>query len=237
MVLVSAGIIYSFKKFSFMSGNGVAARMVYENAMDTLLQVFGGDSSKLAQVRPCQSYLRTELALTTTDNVYNFNLLVNENNPAPFNTEKRLALQNSFVASEMGIFVASPASTADTNFPLLTYPNTQEFGTPAAMFGLYNGALNITINNVRYMDGWDLWRHYYRPQTQQTAALGAGSPGDQNDGSIDGWYPLEPNVVFVGSKDNRIQITLPVALTAIDANSRVILMFRGILAQNSTSVQ
>lgn len=217
--------------------NSVAARMVYENTMGTLLEVFGGDMQALKDARPCQSFLRTELALTTTDNTYNFNLLVNENNPAPFNTERRLALQNSFVASEMGIFLAGPASTTDTAFRLLTYPNTVDLANAAAMTAFYNGSLNITINNIRYMDGWDLWRHSYYPETQQTAALGAGSPGDQFLGKEDGFYPLEPNLVFIGSKDNRLQITLPVALTAVDANSRVVIIFRGILAQNSTSVR
>lgn len=217
--------------------NTVAARLVYENAMSTLVEVLGGDEQKLAQVRPCQSYLRTELALTTTDNTYNFNLLVNENNPAPFNTEKRLALQNSFVASEMGIFLAGPSSSTDTTFNWLTYANFVDLTQAAAMNAFYNGSLNITINNVKYMDAWDLMRHKYVPETQQTAALGAGSPNDEFDGKQYGFYPLEPNVVFVGSKDNRVQITLPVALTAVDANSRVIIIFRGILAQNSTVVQ
>lgn len=217
--------------------NSIAARMNYENAMLSLQQAFADNPGALKDTRPCQSYLRTELALNVNSTTYDFNLLVNENNPQPFNTEKRLALQNSFVASEMGIFLAGPASATDTTFNWLTYANFVDLTNSAAMNAFYNGSLNITINNIRYMDGWDIMRHKYVGEAQQTAALGAGSPNDQFDGHQSGFYPLEPNVVFIGSKDNRIQIKLPLALTAVDEFSRVILVFRGILAQNSTSVQ
>lgn len=217
--------------------NSIAARMVYQNAMVALQNAFADNPAALKNTRPAQGYLRTELQLVAGTTSYNFNLLVNENNPQPFNTEKRLALQNSFVASEVGLFFGNPSSTTDTTFKLRTYPNFVDFAQAAALQAFYQGSMNVIINNVRYMESWDLWRHYLTAQTQQTAALGAGSPNDQLDGKADGFYPIEPNLVFIGSKDNRIQITLPAGLSAVDTNARVILIFRGILAQNSTVVQ
>lgn len=217
--------------------NSIAARMVYENALQSLRDAFADNPEGLKDTRPLQSYLRVELPLVAGDTAYNFNLLTNEG--AAFNTERRLKLQHSFVVSEIGIFLGAPSGATDTTFRPVTYPNTQLFPVNfAAMQGFYNGSLNIMVDNVRYLDSWDLWRHYDTNETQQTAPLGAGSPGDQFCGKEDGFYPMEPNIVFIGSKDSQIQITLPTGgLTAVDANSRAIIIFRGILAQNSTSVQ
>jgi hypothetical protein len=44
-------------------------------------------------------------------------------------------------------------------------------------------------------------------------------------------------MVFVGSKKNQLSITLPQALTAFPADSRVVVICRGLLSQNSTSVR
>jgi hypothetical protein len=92
------------------------------------------------------------------------------------------------------------------------------------------------INNVQYTQRWDLWRHWQTNQTQQTAALGAGSPEDQFNGADDGFYPMQPFILLIGSQNIQVNINLPISPTTVDANSRLVLMFRGILAQNSTVV-
>jgi hypothetical protein len=91
------------------------------------------------------------------------------------------------------------------------------------------------------MSGLDCYRFYSVPQQQQVANAYFTSSAiafkDQQDGSNSALYPIEPGIVFSGSKQNIVQISLPAALTAVETNSRVILYFAGHLAQNVTSVR
>ena len=59
---------------------------------------------------------------------------------------------------------------------------------------------------------------------------------DENNAGDFGFFPCEPNIVLVGSKKNDLTITLPSGLASVTTNSRLVCIFRGILAQNSTSV-
>lgn len=211
--------------------NNVGARMIYENAKQLLQNAFPGQS--IAAFKMTQSYLRLELALAANQTNYNFQIL-NQTTGSQFNTEKRLNLQDSFVIAELAVLIAKPSSSTDSNFELDTYANTVKYTNAGAMNALYNGELQAKINNDVVLPGWDLQRHFYRPQTQQTAA--ANSPLDQKRLAEDAFYAVEPNIVCVGSKNTQFSIVLPQALSAVDANSRVILLMRGILAQNSTVV-
>ena len=92
------------------------------------------------------------------------------------------------------------------------------------------------VNNVQYTKNWDLLRHFKINQTQQTAAFAANSPIDQTDLSPDGWYPMQPFIMMIGAQNIIITVTVPKAHTTVDANARIILMFRGVLAQQSTVV-
>jgi len=78
----------------------------------------------------------------------------------------------------------------------------------------------------------DLTKFLQVPQTQLTGAT--NSPVDQFDGQ---WATVvEPNLVLIGSKNSLFNITIPSAFTTLDANTRVIILCRGILAQNVTVV-
>jgi hypothetical protein len=209
----------------------IAARMVYENALQALAQAYPGQD--LRKFKCTQSFLRLELALSITKTQYQFQIL-NQTTGSQFNTEQRLNLQDSFVTSEMGIFLAKPASAVDSTFELDTAANAVTYTNAAAMQAIYNAVLQINVNNDVIVPAWDLSRHFYRPQTQLTAAV--NSPLTQKRLSEDGFVPVEPNIVMVGSKNNIITINLQNALTAVDANSRIVLILRGVLAQNSTSV-
>lgn len=80
-----------------------------------------------------------------------------------------------------------------------------------------------------------MW-HWHSPETQQTAAAGAGSPVDQFIGDDYALKPMQPFVLLIGSQNIQVSVQLPVAATAVDANSRLVIVFDGILAQNSTVV-
>jgi hypothetical protein len=192
-----------------------------------------------------QSYLRSELTLSTTKTLYQFPILINDNSQgAPTNTSFLLNLQDAFYVSHIGLFFAKPSSSTDTTFQLVTYPNASIFSTSntaSSLFSFYNGNIQVTINNKQVASGIDCYRFYNVPQQQTVANAYYTSSAiafkDQQDGSSSGLYPIEPGIVFSGSKQNVVQISLPAALAAVESNSRVVLYFAGHLAQNVTSVR
>lgn len=217
--------------------SGITARMNFDNARAALVNAFNLRSrAELTQFKLTQSYLRLEQAIAVGTTQYTFPILVNQANPTIFNTEQRLNLQDSFVCSEIGFYQALPSGSTDATFQLLTYVSPSLFTNDAQHQIFYNGRLSISVNNNVILPAWDLMRHKVAPQTQQTAALGAGSPQDEFYGDSYGMFPCEPNVTFVGAKNYQINVNLPAAPTAVDANSRLVIIFRGILAQNSTVV-
>jgi hypothetical protein len=214
------------------------ARLVFDNARN-LVQNAG---FSVGQAVLSQSYIRTEVAMSTSTTSYSFPILVNSTgSTTSFATTNLLALQDAFVVSKIGLFVSIPAASTTTAFPLYTYPNASAFttsGAAAALYNLYNGKLSITINNRQVVPSWDLYKHLYVPQTQQGAASTATTI-DENDASEFGYYPVEPNIVLVGSKNNVVTIELPGAISVLQASTapRISLIFSGILAQNVTPVR
>lgn len=215
-----------------MQINSVSERLVYNNARRALASV----GLSLGRTRPMQSFLRLEQPLATNKTQYLFPILINQNNPQIYNTEQRLNLQDSFVVSSIQFAVGLPSSVNDATFKKNTYLNPAIYTEYAAMGVIYNGQLKLSVDNVTFIPNWDLERHLFIPETQQTADPGAASPLDQYDASTFGYYPVEPNTVLIGSKNLELSVTLPAAPSAVDTNARMIITLRGILAQNSTSV-
>ena len=221
----------------------VGTRLAFEKAKEAINRA----GFSLGQAVLSQSYLRLEVGLSTTITSYQFPVLTNDvssSNTTSFNTEQRLNLQDAFVCSSIGLFFCAPASTTATNFKLFTYPNTANFTTAnsaAALLSWYNSSLSLTVNNRQIVPAYDLYRHYYVPQQQETLDADYTGSGinyvDQNDGSSSGFYPVEPAWVLVGSKQNVLQVQLQQAMAAVQANSRAVIIMRGHLAQNVTPVR
>ena len=218
--------------------NSIAGRMDFEIATQLFANAFNIKPEQvIKEFRLSQSRLRLEQPLVTTSTLYTFPVLVNIQNQAQaFNTEIRLNLQDSFIPTHVGIYVAAPSSSTDATFLLKSYLNPFVFTNAAAMGSLYNGQFKIMVNNVQYINNWPVMWHWNSPETQQTAAAGAGSPIDQFEGDEYSLKPMQPYVLLIGSQNIQINITVPVAPTAVDANSRFVVVFDGILAQNSTVV-
>ena len=194
-----------------------------------------------------QSEIRTEVALTTGANQFSFGVTTQQFSTGAstvFNTENRLNLQDSLCVSEYGLFVANPASATSTIYKLCTYGNANVFTTSnvaTAIDGtLYsNGQFKLTCNNDVLIPSRGLFNHRYVPQTQLSGVTGSSTVPlyqDQIRGAEDGFVTSEPNLVLVGSKNYMPQIILPAALAAVETYQRAVLIFRGILAQNSTVV-
>lgn len=186
------------------------------------------------------SDLVLEQALSVASTNYTFPVTNTQANGTPFNTEVRLNLQDSFVASAWGMFLLPAASATSASFIAATYGSPTVFtgGGAAAAETLYNSTAKITVNNDVLVPIWHLSRHRMVPQSQEVVAAANqnGIAEDQIDLSTDGFYPVEPYLVFIGSKNIQITMTLPAALAAVTANSRVRFHFRGLLMQNSTTV-
>ena len=214
------------------------ARLVFDNAKNLVNNAgFSAGQAVLSQ-----SYIRSEVAMSTTTTSYQIPILVNSVGAGTnFATNNLLNLQDAFVVSSIGVFVAIPAASTTTSFPLYTYPNATAIstvGAAAALYNLYNGKLSVVVNNRQIVPAWDLYRHLYVPQTQQGAAATATTI-DQNDATEFGYYPVEPNIVLVGSKNNVISLELPGAISTLQATTapRIVVIMRGILAQNVTPVR
>lgn len=212
-------------------------RMIFENAKSLVRSLgYGVDQAVLTQ-----SYIRSEVALSTSIANYHIPVLVNDTqNGAVRVNEKRLNLQDIFVASEIAVLIGVGAGTS-TKAALYTYPNGVIFtsATDDDLLSIYNGSLNLTINNQQVLPAWDVYRHYYVPQTQGGVGITAQTifPVDQNDASVNGFYPVEPGIVMNGAANINFQLTANGAPATILSNSFICVIQRGILLQNVTTVK
>lgn len=232
------------------STNNASARQSFEIAQQVLfnswIDSFKGDVAAcrawVNNRKLSQHEVRLEVELNTQNNRFVFGVTPNQANSTNviFNTENRLNLQDSLIVSEYALFVAQPTSRTDTTFALNTYGNTQVFAAAdaAALDSTFysNGFLTTKVNNDVIIPYRSLYNHWYKPQTQQTAPLGAGSPKDQLRGAEDGFVTQEPNLLLIGSKNYQPEIVLPSALASAASFLRAILVYRGVLAQNSTVI-
>ncbi len=218
--------------------NTLDARLAYDNASSAIIKASGAGALKKFMLT--MSTLRLEQPIVAGQTLYTFPVLTfDTQTQAPFASEIRLKQQDTFFICEALYYLALPrtALLTDTAFIPTTYESPALTGANALpMQALWSGDLLMTIGNYKYMYNWDLFRHYYAPQTQQTAALGAGSPADQKRLSEDGFYPVQPMISLDGAQDNLIQVNLDQAPATFTANARLGIMFRGVNAQNSTSV-
>jgi hypothetical protein len=216
--------------------NNATMRMVYIESLKIAKQA--GLSPQ--NTKNTMSDLVLEQPLSTASTVYSFPVTNTQANGTPFNTEVRLNLQDSFVASAWGVFLLAPSSATDATFRALTYGSGAVLtgGNGAAAETIYNSIARITVNNDVLVPVWHLSRHRMVPQSQQVAAAANqnGIAEDQIDLSTDGFFPMEPYLVFIGSKNIQIQILLPAALTTVLTSSRLRIHYRGLLLQNSTTV-
>lgn len=207
------------------------ARLVFKNAQAALLKARINPANAILS----QSYLRFENFLSTTKTSYDFGVLNNQtiSGQAQAPTEQRLNLQDAFYISEIMVYIAKASSTTDSSFKLQTYPSPTVFTTGAtSLYTLYNGILSLTVNNRQIVPNSDLTKFLQIPQTQATAA--ANSPVDQFDGNFG--CVVEPNLVLIGQKNSLFNVTIPSAFSTLDANTKIVILVRGVLAQNVTTV-
>jgi hypothetical protein len=217
------------------SASQMGLRLVYENSK-TLVNQLGYDTSHAVAT---QSYLRSEVLLTTSAATYNMPILQNQNASNTNVRLKLLALQDLFVVSEVSLLLVSGAASNGAA-PFYEYPDPTVFTTGyAQLLNVYNGNISIIANNQQILPAWDCLKHYFVPQTQKGVGITAQTvfPINQVDASFDTTYPVEPNIVINGAANYQINLNLPAAPTTLDSNTYVAAIFRGILLQNCSSIK
>jgi hypothetical protein len=217
-------------------------RMVFENAKNLVR----GLGYSVEQAVLTQSYIRSEVTLSTSIANYHIPVLVNDTqNGAVRVNERRLNLQDIFVATEISVLIGVGTAT-NTKAQLYSYPNQTAFTSSSDddLWSIYNGYLNLTVNNQQVLPAWDVLKHYYVPQTQQNTNFNsatATSPAvytvDQFAPADDTFYPVEPGIVMNGAANIQFQLTANGAPASVTTNSFICVIQRGILCQNVTTVK
>jgi hypothetical protein len=220
--------------------SSLGGRMAFNKATEAINRA----GFTVGQAVLSQGYVRTEQVLKSGKSLYNFPILQNDSSQGSItNTEQRLALQDALYCSSFGVFLSKTTSTGVDI--LQTYNDVKVFtggtsGADAIALGaVYNSFLSITTNNRQIVPAYDLSRHYV-VKTSQTSSAAATASTMTNESSLstDGFYPIEPGWVLVGSKNTQIQVTLPTGMTlSSDTAYKLVLVFRGNLGQNITPVR
>jgi len=219
--------------------NSISARLTFENAR-SFVQSQGYDVSQAVLT---QSYVRSEVAISSSVTNYRLPIVITDNSSTIFNTMRPVNLQDVHVVSSLFIGLAVPSSATDAAYPVLSYPSTatNQFSSAQAdaAITLYNGFFTMQVNNQNVLPAWDILRHYYVPQTQGGVGITAQTvfPIDQWDAGDNGFYPVEPNILLNGGANIVASIVLPAAISSVASNSRIVAIFRTILCQNVTSVK
>lgn len=181
-----------------------------------------------------QSYLRLEQPLVINQSTFTFPILQTSSGSVQRPTEVRLDQQDAFFATSCKIYLLPGGGTATaplSNMVPLTYPNAVTVPTGAAqLYSLYNGFLKITINKSVIVPSYPMLNFMQIPQTQLTGA--ATPPATQFDPAQCALF--EPTINFIGTKTSLIQVFLGAAMSAIDANLYLGIIFEGVLGQNVT---
>lgn len=220
--------------------NTVNERMQAESAKALAAQM----GYTVADTRPTQAQLRTEVAQSASTTSYKFPVRFNDPGNNTFPTLQLLQQQDIFCAFSVGVFFAV-AAAASVSFKLYPYDNQTiltSANTRTAILALWNGVMTITVNNDQLLTAWDVRRHYCAPRTQEQSYVAYSTATaiplvDSLQGATDGFYPIESGIVINGAAKTDLFINLPGAISTIETNARLVIVFRGQLLQNATTVK
>lgn len=212
-------------------------------------------------VRLTPSTLFLTKPIVNTQAAYRFDVL--ESETATLQPDEiRLNINDEFIVTHIGAYLVAKtefkASTEGAVFvpapfiKLFTYaPIENNYGSLAVQ-NFYAGKMQIAVNNVVYLDKWDVRKHEFLPRTEYNGQL-AGT-GAATQGSIDfskaGMIAIEPMLTLSGAKKNAITLELPTNIdngqvifvnqdgsTIKHIIDRVGILLRGLNAQNAASFQ
>lgn len=229
----------------------MASRINYK----TILAKYQGVNK--GNVRLTQSTLILTKPISATTTVYNFDVLESQTQTLQ-GDEIRLNLNDDFIITQLGFYIQcsvldrTGANTGAKSY--LTYAPFEQDSTNAAKIqNFWNGAFQIAVNNIVYLDKYDTRKSNYTPRTQfSDFNLLNGVPSTQPsvDFSKDAMYSNEPLLSLSGAKKNNLLLNLPTAISVATFDvldnkgvkytlsaDRVACIIRGLNAQNGASFQ
>lgn len=183
------------------------------------------------------SDLKLVLPLQSNKTSYTFPVLVGDDTN---NYPESILLNraDSYTATDMGLFIGLKASNSDTAYDIFSYPNANEFGADTdTLKTIFNAStIDVTINNVQYLQNFSTARFRTVGQTQQVAA-GMSTPAaqDQFDATF-GYYPIIPTLQLSGTAKINITLNLPQALTLSGSTIVVMVNLRGFLSLGASNL-
>jgi len=208
-------------------------------------------------VRLTQSTLILSKPISANTTVYNFDVLESQTQTLQ-GDEIRLNLNDEFIIAELGFYLQASildALGADTGAKmLLTYAPFEQNSVEASKINnFWNGAFQIAVNNIVYLDKYDVRKSNYVSRTQFAnfiALSGTPSTIPSVEFSQNGMNSTEPMLTLSGAKKNNLTLTLPTAISlsairVLDNQGvqytvsvdRVVCIARGLNAQNGASFQ
>jgi hypothetical protein len=204
--------------------------------------------------RITESTLRLNMPIQSSTNVYEFPILVNDlakGTSAPDPEEIRLNQNDIFSIREIGLFYRGRYKTRQSGkeniilFPYVSYEVLAKLGIDTNAEALFNGKLDISVDNVVYLTNFDTTKFKRQPRTQIISSQNISQFFDHDYKDL---YTMEPNILLQGSSSNKIRLELPNSIDPLSFSpilsqedaleiDKITLMFRGFLLQNAASFQ
>jgi hypothetical protein len=188
------------------------------------------------------STLRLIQSVVANRTTYTFPIL--EGDSSVTLAEQRLLNRaDAFTATSVGVFIGglSDAGAAVTagSYQLFGYqsPALTTAGVTNSNALFSQGYLNVAVNNVAYLQNFDLFRTYQAPIAQTGNLLATGTSTTLQN-SIDGqggFAALVPTLQFSGTAKIDITISLPTSLAVTNA-CQINLIFRGFLSLGASNL-
>lgn len=168
-----------------------------------------------------QSEIRVQQLTVVAQSDYNFELLTNSNTTLVAQPEQEtLAQPDRFFITSIGMFIGVEGAANEMKLQ----SSEQGLAAAADYYTLYNGKVNLSIDNYKFLDNLPAWNHYVNKET-------AAGPLWSEDLSSDGFFPLLPMVSLDGNQKVSFSLNSTGGMAAVDANTYVVFRLRGWLAQ------
>ena len=188
------------------------------------------------------STLRLIQNVSSTKTTYSFPVL--EGDSTNTLAENRfLNRADAFTATSVGLFIGglTDAGAATTAGSYQLFGFQSEALTAAGVTNsnalFTNSYLNISVNNVAYLQNFDVYRCYSTPivQTGNIFATGGDTTGQNSNTGNDGFTSLVPTLQFSGTAKIDISLSLPTSLSVTNA-CQINLIFRGFLSLGASNL-
>ncbi|CAK0746798.1 hypothetical protein CCP1ISM_250007 [Azospirillaceae bacterium] len=208
--------------------------------------------------RVTMSSLVLSVPINNASNSYQFPVLESDAPGVPqIPDEIRLNQNDLFSMYEVGIFLRAELiklGPPDTTVSYFLSSSPIELDRENIAFErLYEGKLQWNVNNVTWLDNWDVRKHQYKGVTQWQN-FSAGLPFTTfpaNNYEDSGMIPFIPKLNISGAKKNFPVIVLPEAINPLPPASgiitptgnltlnisHIVVVLRGLLAQNCADFQ